>query len=770
MLGHAVKALLSATALVGGLFVGLPNPVAQAAAQIDPSSLGITASAAAGSCWEIKQVRPSAADGAYWLLTPRMIEPQRFYCDMTTSGGGWVLVGKGREGWTNEYQGKGVESDLETPGLTPMSSVTTQLPAAKIDELLNGGRVDALADGIRLRRATNAAGTMWQEARFQLATRDRWAWTFGAEHALGAFSFDSSTGSGGTTVTFGLDNGYRRVVNSTAAAQQYRLGFAFGSQVTGSPTATDYLWSATSGGGGALPYTEVYLRPKVTSGDPGFAAIGDAGVGAHRRDAVVKNNALNSPWGVTGLAGSTSGEGSVEVQAFTESGSRMYVGGNFAYVQQDASGTGRVSQPFLAAFDVATGQWDSAFRPVLNEQVRALATLPSGAVVAGGDFTRANGQAATAVVALDPVTGTTIPSWNLVAENRGSSNPLRVRALEVSSGYLYIGGTLTHLTGGTRPKTSAFTKNLGRVSATDFTPSFDWNPKLNGGVVALDGAADGTRIYAAGHFTKSNGVAAQSAAALLTSPGAALATPAWTPTWSSTLNYQQGIDEVGDRVWVGGSQHDLFTFSTSSFARLSGNIFKKNGDIQAITDDRGVVYAGCHCNNFNYSNAFTFPTLGAGWTQADALGWFGAWDASTGAVIPSFTPSLRMRLGSGIWALQADANGTVWAGGDIQAVRTGTRAAQWAGGFARFALADATPPAVPTNLRATAFTATDVTLAWGSSGGAGTHYVVLRDDRPIASTTLTTLTVPRAGNDRFFVRAVDAAGNASASTAVRTLP
>lgn len=770
MVRRGVLSVLAAGALV---LSSLAGSLSTAGAAIGASVIGTTSATAAGSCWEIKQARPSASDGDYWLVTPKMLEPQPFYCDMTTDGGGWVLVGKGRDGWVNEYQGKGDASELLTPTLATMSSATSQLSSRTIDALLGGGRVDALSDGIRVRRATNTIGTTWQEARFKLANRDRWVWTFGAEHPLGTWSFDGTGGSGGTTASFGLDNRYRRINNTPSSSQTYKLGFAFGSQVTGSTTSTSYLWSATSTAGGAIPYTTVYLRPKVTSTDSGFAAIPDGGLGQVTGISVAKNTALSSPWGVSGLAGSTSIEGSVEVQAFTQSGSKMYVGGNFAYIQQDENGTGRVSQPFLAAFDVNTGEFDPTFRPVLNEQVRALTTLPNGTIVAGGDFTQANGATAGALVALDPTTGATVPGFNASAIiSATATNPLRIWALLYSNGYIYVGGTFTQLAGGTRVATPVGAKNLGRISSSTWTPSSttDWAPKPDAGVKALAASADGTRIYAAGHFKTMNGVTAVSAAAVSTAAGAALATPAWSPTWSASKNYQQAIDEVGSRIWVGGSEHNLFTFDRNTFARLSGSILQKHGDIQAITDDQGVVYAGCHCDQFNYSNAFIWSTpVPSGWTQADSMGWVGAWDASTGGVIQEFTPAFDMRADSGIWALKADTTGVLWTGGDITNVRTATRAAAWSGGFARFARTDTTPPPVPTNLRATSYDATTVTLAWDSSAGSGARYVILRDDRPIMTTTDKSVTVARGGSDRYFVRALDEVDNASSSTSVLSL-
>ena len=80
-----------------------------------------------------------------------------------------------------------------------------------------------------------------------------------------------------------------------------------------------------------------------------------------------------------------------EVQAFAQIGNVMYVGGNFKSVQRDAAGTGAVQQSYLAGFDVTTGEFVGGFRPVLNEQVKALTALPNGMLAVGGEFTTLNG-------------------------------------------------------------------------------------------------------------------------------------------------------------------------------------------------------------------------------------------------------------------------------------------------------------------------------------------------------------------------------------------
>ncbi|GAB2875422.1 PKD domain-containing protein [Nocardioides pacificus] len=757
----AVLVLLLAT-------LALPALAGQSLAfPAEAARLGAAADTAAGSCWEIKQAQPTSASGAYWLLTPAMAEPQQFYCDMTTDGGGWVLVGQGREGWTIDYDGKSDSAALLAPGSLPLTT-TVQLPSDTVRALLNGGRVDALADGVRMRRATNAAGSSWQEVRVKYSKWPQWTWTFGAENPVASWSFDSTKGTGGTSASFGTGSGLTVENNTAVKANTYKRGFAYGTSVVGSNADTTYLWSATNAGS-ALPVTQVYVRPKVLSDDGAFTPIADGGLEGWAQQRLPKSQALASPWGVSGLAASSSTEGNVEVQAFTQSGSTMYVGGNFKFVQQDAAGTGQVSQPFLAAFDVATGEWVPSFRPVLNQQVHDLATLPNGDVVAGGEFTQVNGQAVTGIVALDPTSGAVNTSWNVTLQNRLTNDTFRVNSLDVAGDYLYVAGALTHFAGGSRPNAFIYSRGMARVTTANGTPDANWKPTLNGTVTDVSVSPDAGTAYASGFFTTSNGVASFKAAAISTSAGAA-ARP-WSPTWSNAKNnYQRTIDAVGNKVWVGGSEHSLFQFDPSTLARTMGDIAKPHGDIQTIGHMDNAVFAGCHCDDWSYRGAYTWSSLGTGWTGADALRWLGAWDATTGERLPSFTPNLEMRQGTGIWAIQPDSTGVLWAGGDVVAAATSSQAAAFAGGFVRFAPNDSTAPTRPENLQVTGSTSLTATLSWSGSSdsGGGVRYVVLRDDRPIAVTNgnLTSITVPLGGSNRFFVRAVDRAGNYSATTPV----
>lgn len=776
------RALVTAAAVTATIAGSLVVGGAPASAATVPD--GLTQESAAASCWEVKQNNPAAPDGVYWLVTPRLVAPQQFFCDQTTGGGGWVLIGRGREGWKESYNGVGTPDQVRDIPSGVAAFKPAQLASKTIDGLLNGTRVDALQEGVRVRRALDAAGTAWQEARFSFANRDRWVWTMGGGHAVSSFSFKNAgeraktVGGGGTTAVFGLDTSTRRVrFEEGGLPYRFRAGWAYGAQVSGNENPSSYLWqpAGTAGKGKARPFAQVFLQPKLMTADLDWGTIAPTGAPATAQSAIPNSNAVATSWGVAGLANGLSGEANTEVASFGQEGNTVFVGGNFATVQQSEAGAGQVAQPYLAGFSVGSGEWVSSFRPVLNGQVKAIVGLPDGRLAIGGQFSTVNGVPQAGIAFLDPTTGQ-LSGPQVVAEHRAAGAVPYVRDLDVQGSYLYVAGSFTHLrASGSTSSASAW--DGGRIDLSTGRPDTSWNANLNGTTMSVDASATGDRAYYAGYFTMKGANTALSAAALQSSAGAALVTPMWSPTFSSFKPdaagnpsgyiYQDAVVETGGRLWLGGSQHSLFSYDRNSFQLSTGNIAMNGGDFQTLATnaDSTLVAAGCHCGDWVYEGVSTYPDV-SGAMQIDDMSLIGVWDAASGRHEYEFAPDLQAREGHGAWASFFDSTGTLWAGGDItRSVRAGG-SLQWSGGFARFAPRDSVAPVAPTGLVATPVGGT-TTLTWNrTSDSSSVTYEVLRGNRVIASTTAASYTAPASAEAAtYYVRARDAAGNRSATTA-----
>jgi chitodextrinase len=233
------------------------------------------------------------------------------------------------------------------------------------------------------------------------------------------------------------------------------------------------------------------------------------------------------------------------------------------------------------------------------------------------------------------------------------------------------------------------------------------------------------------------------------------------------------IIEDGDSVFQGGAQHFIHKYNRSDYSFVKSHLTKSGGDYQSGVVLNGILYASCHCNNHQYENTNTWSDP-FGYTKVTPIVYIGAYDTTTFDVVPEFQPILKATgAGSeGPWDQFVDSDGCMWAGGDLNLYQNNS---YFYGGFVKFCARDTTPPTVPNP--SMAINGDDVTLSWAAStdNAAGSiQYEVLRDDPAFGtivlgstySTNFTDADVTTA--TRYFVRAVDATGNRSATSSART--
>ena len=112
------------------------------------------------------------------------------------------------------------------------------------------------------------------------------------------------------------------------------------------------------------------------------------------------------------------------VMAMQEAGGRMFVGGSFTKVVNNAGGS--VDHKFLTAFDVNTGAWISSCKPILDGRVWDMEVSRDGQLIIAGDFTKVNGDTAAAGLAkLNPNTCTVDPSFRVRVNRSGGRGMVR---------------------------------------------------------------------------------------------------------------------------------------------------------------------------------------------------------------------------------------------------------------------------------------------------------------------------------------------------------
>jgi hypothetical protein len=405
----------------------------------------------------------------------------------------------------------------------------------------------------------------------------------------------------------------------------------------------------------------------------------------------------------------------------------------------------------------------------------------NGNLVVGGSFTSVNGAANTSGIAmLNPTTGAVVTGgWNATLfRDDGSGRAPMVTAMDQKNGWLYIGGFFTAATGGNNVRIG--TANLARLTFADGRPDGNWRPSIdydgfNSSVYAIEASPTDNRVWVSGWFSLANRQPARNVAAFSTVDGSRADPPA-AATYEGTLPFvpeewlqQWAMVETDGKLWLGGSQHSLQTFRTSDFAMTASSITNVGGDLQTIVRHGNIIYAGCHCSNYNYEGGRTWDWPFINTTQVthiDKINTIGAWDVATGKFLPEFLPQITSTGGQGPFASFEDSRGCVWFGGDFDKGAWNGGGFDFVAGFARFCDRDTTAPTTPPNVRSRV-SGNQRILEWdAATDNAGrVRYEVIRNDRVIGTvwsgyfSDTTVIDSPT-----YYVRAVDESDNRSASS------
>ncbi len=190
-------------------------------------------------------------------------------------------------------------------------------------------------------------------------------------------------------------------------------------------------------------------------------------------------------------------------------GNTVYVAGKFTTARPAGAraGTLETVRNNMLAYDIRTGELITSFAPNLNGQALAIVASPDGRrIYVGGDFTRANGEVRNRIAAYDTATG------QLVSTFRPSVSG-QVRALAATNSTVYLGGSVSAVGSVSRTRLAAVSASNGALLPWAPVPGAAATDGSNE-VMALVVTGGGNQVVAAGRFASLNGVAATGVGAL----------------------------------------------------------------------------------------------------------------------------------------------------------------------------------------------------------------------------------------------------------------
>ena len=416
-------------------------------------------------------------------------------------------------------------------------------------------------------------------------------------------------------------------------------------------------------------------------------------------------------WGVSGQNPAATQTATIDnlVWDFAQIGNRIFVGGAFLNVQESKNST-PISQPYLAAFDLDTGDWISSFTPQFDWAIYALDVLPNGSLLVGGEFQSVNGQPREGVVAINPLTGTIDQTFPVSVERPWSANRAIVREAKVEGSFVYVAGNFSHINGLNGERTRVYkTARTSTAGAIDTA----WKPVVTGSSIwGIDTDPTRGEVHFAGFFSAVNGEANSGHFHTVNdTTGASAPGKIELPR-----NYPRSQPEMYDvvstpqRVFVIGEQHIVQVLNPDNHAMLgfhttgmlgtqfAASGFFAGGAYQAGEKIGDVVFSGCHCTysqrngNDNHFSSFD------GQRTQNRLAM--AYDATTGEIIKEFVADIHSPR-DGTWAFGSDTNGCLYIGGDFHVGGVDAGLSRWLGGFAKLCGAEPPPEDLLVNANST---------------------------------------------------------------------
>ncbi|WP_109472780.1 delta-60 repeat domain-containing protein [Ornithinimicrobium cavernae] len=311
-----------------------------------------------------------------------------------------------------------------------------------------------------------------------------------------------------------------------------------------------------------------------------------------------------------------------DVYAVAQVGTLTVIGGAFTTVD------GQPRQHIAALRP--DGSLDPTFNPGANGFVRALDGSVDGTrIFVGGEFSEIGGFLRGGLAALD-TGGSVIADWT--ADTNGI-----VHAIEVSGSKVYAAGTFTVIKDATR-------RRLAALDVTTAAVYLRFNPWPSWTVKDIAVSPDGTRVYAAGGFSRIGAADRNGAGEVLADTGAATA---FNPS-KGGVGLAVALTPDGSRFFFSTTDNNLYAYDPA-VSNEPVYAVKSGGDTQAIAASATEVYFGGHFRNIS-----TFKVKRNLLASITVDGALTDWD-----------PSLAGDMGP--WSIELTADG-VLVGGDFTRV------------------------------------------------------------------------------------------------------